>query len=268
MCLWSVVRRWTDSPTAAALATFLVYTPSELNFHLCVGQTDLPSMVFTALAVFAWVDAMRGGPGLRTAGLFILMAATARTEAVLFAMALAIVSPFLLPTRRWRAVWLFLPALLFFLFWNLIYVKLLMGYDASQHFRSTFDLDVARLGEVLGNAFQIIFFHGAFNELPWLIPVTILLWLGGRFWPTKPSPIHLRPGFTGLLLLAMLVCFVFYMPYFYQWDPLLNPLDTMEHTFKRGFFRFIPMLLAAFVSAPLILRLLRKCDGQVGRAEG
>jgi hypothetical protein len=107
---------------------------------------------------------------------------------------------------------------------------------------------------------HIIFFHGAFNELPWLIPATVLLWLGGRWWSGQAEPARLAPGITGLLLLAMLVCFVFYMPYFYQWDPHLNPLDTMEHTFKRGFFRFVPLLLAAFVSTPLIVRFLRKCD--------
>jgi hypothetical protein len=46
-----------------------------------------------------------------------------------------------------------------------------------------------------------------------------------------------------------------------MWDPVLIPLWTMEHTFKRGFLRFIPGLTAAFVCSPPVLWALRKCDG-------
>jgi hypothetical protein len=61
-----------------------------------------------------------------------------------------------------------------------------------------------------------------------------------------------------------------YLPYFYMWDPVLNPLWTMEHTYKRGFFRFVPGLVAAFVASPPVLTLLRRCDGtaQAGTGTG
>ena len=54
--------------------------------------------------------------------------------------------------------------------------------------------------------------------------------------------------------------FLFYMPFFYLWNERLNPIWTMHFTFKRGFFRFIPGLLAAFVALPPVLALLRRCE--------
>ena len=63
------------------------------------------------------------------------------------------------------------------------------------------------------------------------------------------------------LLVLLAAMFVFYLPYFYMWDPNYEPLWTMEHTFKRGFFRFIPGILAAFVALRPIANALRKCDG-------
>ena len=74
-------------------------------------------------------------------------------------------------------------------------------------------------------------------------------------------------GWTGPLV-VLAVCFAFYMPFFYQWDPKLNPLWTMDHTFKRGFFRFVPGWVAALLVAPPALSVLRRCDGRGGKHDG
>jgi hypothetical protein len=34
----------------------------------------------------------------------------------------------------------------------------------------------------------------------------------------------------------------------------------MEHTYKRGFFRFMPGIVAGFLALPIIKRVLRRCD--------
>ncbi len=270
---WSWVRRWTGSPTAAGLASFVVLLPSELAFHLTVGQTDLPSMVYTTMALLTLLAWLHGRGGIAAPSLFILAATTARTENVLFAAALACGGLLLGGRRRWRALWIAVPSALFFLFWNVLFVKNLLGYDPGAHFRPTLDIDVARMLEVLRLAGTIIATRGAFGEFVWIIPITVLLWAAGRWWKSPAVFDNAqRPAsgarITGQLLLLLLLGFVFYMPFFYMWDPVLNPLWTMEHTFKRGFFRFIPGLVIAFVAAPHLLGLLRRCDGTPAQDRG
>lgn len=262
LVLWSRVRTWTGSVTAAGIVTFLLHSPPELNFHLHVGQTDYPSMVFTSLAMLALVDDLREGRGFRETALLTCLATTTRTENVLFAFALAVVAFCFNRGRRWRALHILWPSIAFFCLWNLYFVRVLMNYDPAQHFRPALELDFGRLMEVLRNAHRIVFSIGALGELPYLFPLTALLWAAGltitrarrRSWNLE------SPRITGLLMLIMLVCFACYIPYFYQWDPHLNPLDTMEHTFKRGFFRFIPVILVAFTCTPIVLRALRTCE--------
>ncbi len=273
MVLWSRVRGWTGSITAAGLVLFLLHAPRELNFHLTVGQTDYPSMVFTSLAMLALVDDLRAereSPHrFRETALLICLATTARAENVLFALALMVAGFCLARGRRWHAAHILWPAAGFFVLWNLYFVQVLMDYTPARHFRPTLEWDPDRAGTVLHNAYEIIFRLGAFGELPYLLPATAGLWLAGRL---RGRGAASAGRTTGLLLLILLICFACYMPYFYQWDPQLNPLDTMQHTFKRGFFRFIPALLVAFVCTPIVLRGLRLCeeptaDGRRGQAD-
>jgi hypothetical protein len=65
---------------------------------------------------------------------------------------------------------------------------------------------------------------------------------------------------SGLLLLITLAALLCYLAFFYMWDPVLNPLWSMEHTYKRGFFRFMPGIVAGFLALPIIKRVLRRCD--------
>jgi hypothetical protein len=39
----------------------------------------------------------------------------------------------------------------------------------------------------------------------------------------------------------------------------------MDHTFKRGFFRFVPGLVTALLVTPPVLALVRRCDGPEAR---
>lgn len=159
---------------------------------------------------------------------------------------------------RWSSLWILVPSAAFFAFWNLFYVRGLIGYDPALYFRDTLDFAPARMWEVLWRAGRIILMFG---ELGWVIVLAPLLWAVGswgrrRGWFPGVADTTLTPW----LLLLLLVSFVFYMPFFYQWNPDLNPLWTMEHTFKRGFFRFIPALVIAFVASPPLLGWLRRCD--------
>jgi hypothetical protein len=180
---------------------------------------------------------------------------------VLFAAAFALVAAIGVRERRWRAIWVVVPSAAFFVFWNLIFVKGLLGYDPGAHFRREFSIDPARMVEVLRLAIQIIWSHGAFGEFAWMIPLTVGLWMVGR-WGNRAGryTVAQDAGVTGPLLLLAGTAFIFYMPFFYMWDPITNPLWTMEHTFKRGFFRFIPPIMAAAVAAPPLLALLRRCE--------
>jgi hypothetical protein len=66
---------------------------------------------------------------------------------------------------------------------------------------------------------------------------------------------------SGTLLLLAGLMFVCYLPFFYAWDPELNPLWSMRDTYKRGFFRFVPLLLVGLLALPPIAGWLRRCDG-------
>ena len=84
---WSRIRSWTGSPTAASLASFLVLLPSSFAFQLTEAQTDTPCLVFTALALLALVDLLKGTGGLLPLSVFLLISDTARTENLLFGLA-------------------------------------------------------------------------------------------------------------------------------------------------------------------------------------
>lgn len=279
LIFWSRLARWTMSPTAASLGCFFVFTPPEVSFHMGVGQTDLPSMVFTAAMFFATVDLVRGRAGVLPVVVWSVAASATRSEALLFALACSAIAMFWGRFRPWAA----LPAIasaVVFAFWNLFYVRTLIGYDPGQYFLTTLEWDGARALTVVRNAVRIV---GESGELAWLIPAIPALWLAGMFWPRawprggpadlpahKPAGTPRRqaatPGDswaiqterTGMLLAALLaLSFLFYLPFFYQWNPDLNPLWTMAHTFKRGYFRFIPGLVAVtLMTRPLASLLL------------
>jgi hypothetical protein len=113
----------------------------------------------------------------------------------------------------------------------------------------------------VGFAAQVIRERGTFGELAWCLPLGLLLWLAG-WWGRRNGRLDAQddPQVSGKLLLLLGVCFVFYLPYFYQWNPELNPLWTMHHTFKRGFFRFVPGLVVAVLASAPVAALLRRCD--------
>jgi len=262
LTFWSWIQRWTGSSTAAAVAAFLTLLPPELAFHLTEGQTDLPSMVYTTMGLLSAVAWLRGRGGAGSVALFMLCATTARSENVLFAAAFALAGFIGGRAQRWRALWIVALSAAFFIFWNLIFVKGLLGYDPGAHFRREFTIDLARMVDVLRFAVQIICSRGAYGEFAWMIPLAVGLWLVGR-WGTRTGR-HTTAqdaGVTGPILLLAGMGFIFYMPFFYMWDPITNPLWTMEHTFKRGFFRFIPPIMAAVVCAPTVVGVLRRCEG-------
>jgi hypothetical protein len=271
LVFWSRVRAWTGSRTAAGLATFLTLLVPELAFHLTVGQTDLPSMVYVSLGIFALIDRVRGRARLAAAALFLLFATTARSENVLFAVALAPLGVLVLRARRAAALLVPVPALAFFVFWNLIYVRTLIGLNPSEYFLNAIPADPGRLAYVVGSAARIIADPANFGELVWLLPITVTLWVAGRRSRHMPAGMGgsvQERDITGLLLAILGLSMLFYLPFFYMWNEQRNPLWLMHYTFKRGFFRFVPGLLAAFVTAPPVCRFLRRCDGEAGVPAG
>jgi hypothetical protein len=263
LVFWGIVFRWTSSPSAAGVATFVTFLPPTVAFHLTVGQTDLPSMAFTCLAIFSLAEWLQGKGGLAPVGTHLLIATTARAENLLMAAALGVVA-FVARrgANRLKGLSLVVAPAAFFIAWNLYIVKVRMGYDAAQHFRPALDFDPGRAWEVLVRAATIVAGPGEFGELIWLILLLPVVWVVGRrgVRAGRWGGVN-EPDSTGQILAMSAVMFLFYMPYFYMWDPHLNPLVSMEHTYKRGFFRFIPGLVVAFLAAPPVLRLLASCDG-------
>ena len=149
LVMWSRVRRWTGSPTAAGLSTFLVFLPPALTYQLTVGQTDIPVMVYTTLAFFAAAELLRGEGRVSTVAFYALIATIARSEGVLFALALTVVGILLDRSRRWRWLWITAVSVAFFALWNLFVMRFLIGYDPGQYFRRTLDFDPARMVEVV-----------------------------------------------------------------------------------------------------------------------
>jgi hypothetical protein len=246
--VWRITRR----SALAALSLLIIFTVRELNFHLTVAQTDLPNMIFVTLG-FLW--ALRYPDDRRSVGLaslFMLLATMTRSETILVALGVCIWMLARSRFKRWDSLWVLIPSVAFFAFWNLIYVRGLIGYDPADHFRTTLDLDLSRAFEVLRLAFLLVIQRDIYGELGLLALVGLALWVGwillGRRLAAGLPPgeaLTISPGhMLGLLALGLL----FYLSFFYQWDPVLNPLWTMEHTFKRGFFRYIPLLVLFVLS--------------------
>jgi len=262
------IRRWSGSRTAAALASFVLFLPTALLFQLTEAQTDMPSMLFIALALMCTLDGLAARRALPKGSfawitLLLLFATTGRSENVLFGLGLALSVLILGQGRRWMASLFFVVPAAFFAFWNLFYVRQLMGYDPAAHFLDRVYFDTGRMADVLRLAGVIIADPGTFGEFVWVIALLPVLWFAGSL-PVVRDRLGTGglPDYTGLILSTSAVLFLLYMPFFYMWDPELNPLWTMEHTFKRGFFRFIPGLLAAFVCSPPVLWVLRRCESR------
>ena len=265
LVVWSRFRSYTGSPTAAGLITFLLFTPPNLTFHLTVAQTDMPTMVFTTLAFLAAAEFARKEAGILPVIFFSLVASASRTEGVLFATAITVILLLYRKREGLVALWVGAASALFFAFWNLFFIKHLIGYDPGAYFRDSITIDFGRIAEVLTRAAQIVSTRGFYGELIWIIVSLPVVWVLGRWgggkgwWSDSPTRRYLGP-----LALILALSFVFYMPFFYMWNDQLNPLWTMEHTFKRGFFRFVPVLVFLWVSSPPVLGFLKKTEGRPG----
>lgn len=252
--------RITRSSALAALTLLIVFCVKELNFHLTVAQTDLPNMIFVSLA-FLWALRFPGDRrSVLLTTLFMLLATMTRSETILVALGISLWMLIRSRFRRWDVLWVAALSLAFFVFWNLFYVRGLIGYDPADHFRRSLDLDPGRAFEVLRLAFLLVIQRDIYGELAPLVVAGLLLWIGWFSWGRRmawKSPrieaLPIPPGhMLGLLALALLL----YLPFFYMWDPELNPLWTMEHTFKRGFFRYIPLLVLFVMSMVRLWGLL------------
>jgi hypothetical protein len=206
------VRRRTGSTTLAALVAFLVLLPQALLTQgITEARPDLPSMIYVVFAALAVVDQWRGRSGWGAPATLLLVAATARTENLLFGAALAVAV--LLPHRSrapevgeastiasrpgaarsvrfsrlgkwWPAVWLVALPTAFFLFWNLFFVKVLIGYDPTAHF-TQIDFAPGRMVEIFIRAVKIMAWPQAFGEFVVVVVAAPLgwlawWWLGGR----------------------------------------------------------------------------------------
>jgi len=129
LAMWGRVRRWTGSPTAAGLTTFLVFLPPTVTYQLTVGQTDVPAMVYTTMAFFAAAELLRGVGSVSSIAFYALIATTTRSEGVLFALALTVVGVLLDRARRWRWIWIAAMSVAFFALWNLFVMRYMIGYD-------------------------------------------------------------------------------------------------------------------------------------------
>lgn len=267
LALGSWVRRRTGSATIAALTAFLVLLPQALLTQSATeARPDLPSMIYTVFAALAVIDLLRGRGGYGPPAMLILVATTARSENVLFGAALA-TAAFLArpsPSGRAKLVWLVALPAAFFVFWNIVFVKGLIGYDPAVHF-ARLDFAPARVVEIVRRAMAIIAWPQAFGEFVVVVVAAPLGWLGwrlGRRRSRAPSGAPAGEDLSGTLLLLAGLMFVFYIPLFYAWDPQLHALETMRNTFKRGFFRFMPLLLLALLALPPLAARLRRCDGE------
>lgn len=284
LALGSWVRRRTGSATIAALTAFLVLLPQAL---LTQGATearpDLPSMIYIVFAALAVSDLVCRNGGYGAPAMLILVASTARTENLLFgaALATAVLLSRPSPPGRRKVAWLVALPTAFFVFWNIIFVKGLIGYDPGAHFRRL-DFAPARVVEIVQRAFTVMAWPQAFGEFIVVVvaaPVGWLVWRLMRGRPRSPAPggrpapanaplLPAAEDLSGTLLLLAGLMFLFYLPFFYVWDPVLNPLWSMVDTFKRGFFRFMPLLLVALLALPPVARWLRRCDGGAVRVSG
>ncbi|MBU1702686.1 MAG: hypothetical protein KJ970_04510 [Candidatus Eisenbacteria bacterium] len=268
------VWRRTRSSLLSTFLLLLLFTFPEINFHLTVAQTDMPNMVFVSLA-FIWILAYPNDRrSVPLAAVFMFIATLTRSETILIAAAAALWMWIRVRFRSGSPLWIVLPGVALFLFWNLFYVRVLLGYNPADHFRTTLDIDPARAWKVIRYAVVIVTDRETFGELWWLFLGGLgawLLWivLGRRMGAGAMAAGDSPAGKTraasnssssgslqslnsrlapGAVLSLFLLTFLAYLPFFYQWDPVLNPLWSMAHTFKRGFFRYVPIMLLFILS--------------------
>jgi hypothetical protein len=220
----------------ALLGLFFILSGHEVLFYLTAAHTDVPNMVFFSLGCFWALSYPQRRRSLAMCLVFFTAAMLTRSETLLVIGGVVL---WMLARERFRdlrPLWILLPAALFFVFWNLFYVRGLIGYHPEAHFRSSLDWDPARAWEVIARAMTILSWRETYGDLVPLFLGSLVLWGLLRWGPPVASPV--RPeAILGLLVLT----FAAYLPFFYMWDPKLNPLWTMEHTFKRGVFRYIPL---------------------------
>jgi hypothetical protein len=260
---WRIV----GSSALAALLLLIVLTLPELSFHLTVAQTDFPNMVFVTIGFLWALRYPRDRRAVWLCALFIFFGTMTRSETVLVAAAVSLWMLARVRFRRWEPVVVTAASAAFFLFWNLIWVRGLIGYDPGDHFRSTIDLDLQRAWDVIRFAVIIVSHREPYGELLPILGAGFLLWV---LWAAglrrrAGESVEGMPATPGAILGLFALSLAFYLPFFYMWDPVLNPLWTMEHTFKRGFFRYVPLaVLFVMVMVRLAWEALRPAPARTG----
>lgn len=239
-------------PTLAGFLIILFLVIPELYAYTFLIQTDYSNALFMGLGVFFFYEFYkhRFNSYFWLSVMFITLACWTRTETIFFIPFGSLIILWMYQTLKdiivWKKAVLFsLFPLLTIILWNIIYLKLYLHADTETVNKITFDFSnyFERVTSNIANMFdRVLFVHN--------------YWSYGFIGPLILSGINII-GYKSLkgsmfLLWALIIFFMFLVF-------LLHIKDvTIANTFRRGAFKFFPLLIFYLAYSRMFQKLSEK----------
>ena len=256
---WSffyLVSRRIVHPVLAQIGIFLLILAPEYFAYSFILQTDFSNAVYFFIGVYFFhnycISDQRGHLYLSILGMFL--ACWSRTETIFF---VPFGSLFLLGREYFRPnkkikVLSFKDPILFTLIptlsvaiWSLFYVKFYLPSTANLFGQMEFSFDnfFERIGEIISSMNSVV----VFNDIYWgyivsaFIVVLLISIIVG--W--------IKKSFNGIVIVYFIVAL--YITFVTL--TLIFPAVTVQNTFRRGFFKFLPLFSFFIICSPAFLWL-------------
>ncbi|MCB0396533.1 MAG: hypothetical protein KDD36_07765 [Flavobacteriales bacterium] len=226
---------------AGALIIFLMCMPG-MHPYFYLMLTDWPNAIFFCIGAILWYDAQKtqNGSGYILAGIMLAMACWARAETLFFVTAGILTFPWITKTEhRLKGIgWIWLPSVISFLLWNVLFVY---GYLPVQP-----EMPLGSTGNIVDAGISLIS-QVVFNPIHFAYAPHVFLLLIALEWIMHPR----TAAWNGLLWIPILLIG-------YMIIVAMIPAATIENTVKRGLFKLFPLVAFYLAESQLFAGLSKR----------
>jgi hypothetical protein len=235
LSFYALIRKTIQDTWAMAITFFMMITP-EMFSHASLGLTNLPNAIYTSISMvclMVWLSENNKSYYFLSL-LFMALSVFSRSDSVVFVVAIGIVFVIHFILRKeWKESVIYLAIVSIpFVAWTL-FVKLIIGANASDFFVPYLFWDAQKFGTIYGKGLELMFADGQLYGITFYAFIVVLALNIFEVVVTK-----------NYLIIAIISSWFLYTFLYYQMDyGFAGSLDAyMNASYKRGIFNFVPLV--------------------------